>query len=203
MKSKFKWLWRNWRTNKPLWDGLGYDIKKAKNFLTKTDKQKMGKLIQLNYHRLPVRLIVAQDDGRLGIENAKIIVTVVTTFFVDLSRIIKTRDYINLVSLLFNLIKQGNIIAVAKTAWEEIKDASLTETNDLHLHFAEVLDLDNDKTEQLIERAFALIPKAYELALKGLSLYGDVKGFVAEVGDVFKGEEIDVAEVDTGLLLAA
>lgn len=163
----------------------------------------MAKAIQLNSANLPVKLVVQQEGGRLGIENVKLIVTVVTTFFVDLIQILKNKDYLNLINLIFNVIKQGNIIALAKMAWEEIKDASLEETNDIHLHFAQVLDLDNEKTEQLIERAFHLIPEVYEIALKGVALFGEVKGLFGNIKDIFSGNEMEVDEVDASLLLAA
>lgn len=150
----------------------------------------MGNIIKLQSSHLKTELIRAQSDGSLGIDNIKTIVTVVTTFFVDLLNVIKSRNYFDLLPLVFNLIRQGNIIAIAGLAWEEIKDTSLAESNDIHQHFVGVFNIPDDKTEQLIERAFGVIPKVYELFVSGTVLVSDAKSVWSEIQSIVKGEDL-------------
>ena len=77
----------------------------------------------------------------------------------------------------------------------------MEETNDIHLHFTEVLDLPNDKAEELIEKAFGVIPRVYELALRGLGLVTDVRVLWGDVRSIFSNEELDVETPDTELLI--
>lgn len=196
MGPRTKRIWDNWNKPRNEWPPMCY-------VFSNSNKHKMRKIVSLKSAKLPYKVLVAQQGGELGIDNVKLIVTVLVTFFVDLVNIIKNKEYINLITLLFNIIKQGNIIASAKQAWEEIKDASLQETNDIHLHFTEVLDLDDDRAEQLIERAFGIIPKVYELALRVVGFISDGRALLDEVKSIFGGEELDIETPDTTLLLAA
>lgn len=141
-------------------------------------------------------------DGTLGIDNIKRITTTVVVAFVDLQKAIKTKDYLGMIRAILGVFQAGNIIAVANEAWEEIKDVTLQESNDIHKHFAEVLDLEDDQAEKLVEYAFGLVPRVYAIAVQGIGVVVNARSLVEETKDVFGG--VDATEVDiTPLKLAA
>jgi hypothetical protein len=145
------------------------------------------RIIPFHSNRLTPKLVTLQTDGTLGIENIKTVITVVVTFAVDIIAALKDRNYFALLSLLPRLLAQGNIIAIAGIAWKELKDTTFIESNDVHLHFVETLDLENDETEELIEYSFGLVPRIYGFAIDALTFTANVRGFYEEVKDKFGG----------------
>ncbi|MEM9836165.1 MAG: hypothetical protein AAF828_06670 [Bacteroidota bacterium] len=137
--------------------------------------------------QLQPQVVTRDQDGNLGVESIKTIITVLVTFGVDIIAFLKAKNYLGLISLIPRLLAQGNIIAIAEQAWQEIKDTSLEESNDIHLHFTEVLDLDNDETEATIEYAFSIVPRVYGFAIDALTFVGNVRAFIDEVRDRFGG----------------
>jgi len=121
------------------------------------------------------RVVRAQEDGKLGIENSKIVLTVVVTFFVDLIAAVREKRYIAIIEILFGLIKYGNIIAIANLAWAEFNDYDSDEIDELNAHFARVFDLENDQVEELVERAVAVVPDIYDIAQDSIGIYGRVR----------------------------
>lgn len=139
-------------------------------------------------------VIIAQQDGSLGVDNVKNILSVVVTFFLDVIDVIQTRNYVRLLEIVFNLVRFGNIIDVAKSAWLELQEMSLEESKAVVEHVKVVVDLDNDELEKKIEDAIDIIPRIYELALK-------VLGIGAEAIDVWK--ELKAIFSDEGELAQA
>lgn len=149
----------------------------------------MGKLITYHPRLMAPRAVTLQTDGTLGVDTAKLIITVAVTFGVDLVRAIKTGNIGSILSTLLSLISYGNLIALAEQAWDEIKDTSLEESNELNQHFADVLDLENDETERLIEFAVSVVPRVYGIALDGIGIYSGIRTLIAEVREEFSGDE--------------
>lgn len=143
----------------------------------------------------PQVLAPVQANGDLGIENLKKITTVVVTFTVDLIEALKSKNYLDLLRIVPSLLLQGNIIAFAPLAWAEIQDTSKEESNEWHQHFTKVLDLPNDDTERLIERAFAFIPRVYATVQNILGLVADIKAFAAELSSDMNGTEAEVVNI--------
>lgn len=144
-------------------------------------------------------------NGDLGVANIKLIITVLVTFLTDLVTVIRDRDYLLLFRIIPALIAQGNIIAQAGLAWLEIKDTSLEESNDIHLHFTQVLDLKDDETEKLIEDAFGLVPEVYLLATNALTVVSDAKALFDKARSIFgmKAADLKVAsKANVGQLIS-
>lgn len=143
---------------------------------------------QLRHKQLSPLKVVYKSNGTLGIENLKIILTVVITFLVDVLTIIRTGNWVRLVEVVFGLIRYGNIVAIAREAWNELQDVSQEESQQLVDHFAEAFDLENDTVEMLIEEALNTIPRIYQLALDALGLAGTGREIYMELRAIFGGE---------------
>lgn len=144
------------------------------------------KVIQLKSLDLRPQLLAArQADGSLGINNINLIVRILVTFVVDILAVIKERDYFALFRIIPALIAQGNIVTVAAEAWNEIKDTTIEESNDIHRNFTEVLDLTDNETEQLIEDAFGLVPEAYAIVINGLTVVYSARDLYAKARALF------------------
>lgn len=138
--------------------------------------------------------VVFQTDGSLGTNNLKGIISILVSFFVDIVEVFKTKNWFRLVEIIFNLMRFGNIVQVAQEAWKELKDLSQPETEEIVKHISAVLDLENDKTERLIERAFEVIPEVYQIALDGLGLYNRSVEVVQELRSIFRGEDEELTQ---------
>lgn len=136
----------------------------------------------------PLTVVHLQADGTLGIDNIKTVLTVLVTFLVDLLTIIKSGNWLRLVEVLFGIIRYGNIVAIAQAAWEEFKDVSQPESEQLVAHFAETFDLENDVTEQAIEQALSTIPRIYALVIRAWDIVAEARELFQEIKDIFNGE---------------
>jgi len=143
--------------------------------------------------------VVYQADSSLGIENIKGIITVLVSFFIDIVEIFKTKNWFQLVEIIFNLMRFGNIVDVAQEAWRELKDLTQPETEEVVKHITAVLDLENDKTERLIERAFEVIPKVYQLVLDGFGIYNRASDTFQELRSILRGEDEEPTQSTKGL----
>ncbi|MEM9835158.1 MAG: hypothetical protein AAF828_01570 [Bacteroidota bacterium] len=133
----------------------------------------MVSIIPLYHRSLPKPTTLRtsfNSDGKLGVENVKIVLTIVVTFLVDLILSLRDRNYTRIITTLFNLLRYGNIIDLAKLAWQEFKDIDELESQELSDHFAETLDLPNDETEALIEYAVQLVPTYYGIIADGIDV---------------------------------
>lgn len=155
--------------------------------------------------RLKPAIIQVRADGTLGVDNIKAVLTVVVTFVVDVIKAVKANNYFALLTILPNLLRFGNIVDLAKLAWDEVLDTDLEESNDIVAHFAETLDLDDDQAEEIIEYAVSLIPRVYEFVIRGFTFVADVRAFAAEVTDRFgaKDDVVDAIETSTAGRLVA
>lgn len=150
--------------------------------------------INLNGSLRPA-VVSLKADGTLGVDNIKAVLTVVVTFVVDVYNAIKTNNYFALLTILPNLLRFGNIIDLAKTAWAEVLDTDLEESNDVVAHFAETLNLTDDEAEEIIEYAVSLIPRVYEFILRGFTFVADVRAFADEVQVRFGATETTDAAI--------
>ena len=123
-------------------------------------------------NNLNVVHIKRQNDGQIGIENVKTILTIVIAFFTDLITAIKSKNYFLLLNIVGQLLKYGNIVFIAQEAWKEIKDTSQAESAVIVNHIKSELDLENDNLEAQIESAIEVIPEIYQLVLDVLGLAG-------------------------------
>ena len=144
----------------------------------------MKKLIQA--YQAQLLAVRIQADGKLGIENLKMILEFLVTFLVGLTQAIKDRAYTQIAALIFTLLRYGNIVALAKMAWDEFKDLSAEESALVSAHFAKVFDLRDDELEAKIEQAVAIIPVAYDIVNDTLDLVSRGQGIWAQLVDIFK-----------------
>lgn len=136
------------------------------------------------------KAMLPEKNNKLGIEKTKTILTISVGFFLDVIEVIKSKNYFRLAEVLFRLMQFGNIVSIAQQAWAEAKEYSLEETKAIIAHVKQELELENKKTEETIERAIEVIPRVYELVLKGTSLFADVQDVYNEIRAIFssKGE---------------
>lgn len=144
--------------------------------------------MKVRFKSLKPSVVVAQNDGSLGVDNIKNILTVVVTFFLDVIDVVKTRNYVRLLEIVWNLVRFGNILDVAKQAWEETKELSLEESKAIVGHLKEVFDLEDDSIEERIEAAIDVIPKIYELALKVIGIGSEAVDIWKELKAIFSVE---------------
>jgi hypothetical protein len=147
----------------------------------------------LRYRELTPFIVTAPNaDGQLGIENLKLILTVVVTFSVDLVTIIKERRIGDILQVLLALLSFGNIIAIARLAWQEFLDLSQPETAEISAHFAEVFDIPNDEVEAKVEQGVSIVPRVYELIIESTGIVGRVQSLYQEVRSLFgRGGELE------------
>ena len=155
----------------------------------------MATIRSLNFRKLDAPKVVRlNSEGQLGVENIKSVITVVVTFLVDLILSINDRKYSRIIATLFGMLQYGDLIALAKLAWAEVKDTDLVESNDVVAHFAKELDLPDDKAEAVIEYAVGLVPQIYEIFLDGSDLITRVTALYQAARIRFAGD--GTAEVD-------
>lgn len=121
----------------------------------------------------------------LGIDNIKIILTILLTFLSDILNAFKTGNWLKLGQTLIGLLQYGNIVMIAQQALEEFKDLDQQESAELSRHFAKEFDLQDDEVEEKIELAVAVIPEAYELVLDGLDIFARGNELVTRVRSLF------------------
>lgn len=158
---------------------------------------------QLKHQQLTPQLVALQADGKLGVENIKAVFTILITFLVDLFEVFTKGNWMQLANTIFNILRFGNIVVVAKDAWAEFQDTSAEESREIVEHIKAELDLENDELESTIEAAISLIPEIYDLAMEVLAIGGtaldiwkrakDVFGPGGKVARLMKSEEVAAA----------
>lgn len=149
----------------------------------------MKNLIKLYQEKL---LAVKLDqNGKMGVENVKMVLAVVVTFFTEIIIALRDRNYLQIASIIFNLFRVGNIIAMAQVAWLELKDMSEDEAREVNAHFAAVFDIENDVLEATIERAVAVVPAVYELVGDVLDVWARGRNILAEIQAIFAKADPD------------
>jgi hypothetical protein len=153
----------------------------------------MGAL-KLEHEKLPGFKIVQLNDGELGVENVKIIFTIAIAFFTDLITAIRNKNYFLLLNIVANLLKYGNIVVIAQTAWKEFKDTSQPESEQIVAHIKAEFDLEDDDLEKKIETALTIVPEIYDLVLDALGLFGRGKDLYDRIVALF-GEKGTLKEL--------
>lgn len=148
----------------------------------------------LKHQQLAPMPVAFQADGSLGVINVKVVLTILITFLVDLFQVFRKGNWMQLVNTIFNLIRFGNIVVIAKDAFAEFKDIDATESREVVNHIKAELDLDNDEVEAAIESAIELIPEVYDLALEVLAIGGTALDIWNRAKTVF-GKEGKVAKL--------
>ena len=138
----------------------------------------------MKFQSLPTPRELASTQN-LGIDNIKIVLTILLTFLSDILNVFKTGNWLQLGQTLIGLLQYGNIVMIAQQALEEFKDLDQQESAELSRHFAQEFDLQDDEVEAKIEQAVAVIPEAYELVLDGLDLFARGNELVTRVRSLF------------------
>ena len=150
--------------------------------------------LKLRHKSLPkLKVVHLQANGKLGIENAKLIIEIIVIFFADIVNILKTKNWLLLGQVILKLVSYGNVIAIAQEAWQELKDVDQGESEALSLHFAAKFDLDDDDTEHVIEQAVGFIPRVYDLVEDGLDIFGRAQVIWTELRELLQPDEKVVA----------
>lgn len=137
----------------------------------------------MKFQTLPTPQELATQN--LGIDNMKIVLTILLTFFTDILEVFRSGNWLRLGQTLIGLLQYGNIVMIAQQAMEEFKDLDQAETQELSDHFAAEFDLPNDEVEAKIEQAVAVIPEVYELVLDGLDIFSRGNQIVLRVRELF------------------
>jgi hypothetical protein len=138
----------------------------------------------MKFQSLPTPRELASTQN-LGIDNIKIVLTILLTFLSDILDVFKTGNWLQLGQTLIGLLQYGNIVIIAQQALEEFKDLDQQESAELSRHFAQEFDLQDDEVEAKIEQAVAVIPEAYELVLDGLDIFARGNELVTRVRSLF------------------
>jgi superfamily I DNA and RNA helicase len=138
----------------------------------------------MKFQSLPTPRELASTQN-LGIDNIKIVLTILLTFLSDILNVFKTGNWLQLGQTLIGLLQYGNIVMIAQQALEEFKDLDQQESAELSRHFAQEFDLQDDEVEAKIEQAVAVIPEAYELVLDGLDIFARGNELVTRVRSLF------------------
>ncbi|WP_282781097.1 hypothetical protein [Phaeodactylibacter xiamenensis] len=138
----------------------------------------------MKFQSLPTPRELASTQN-LGIDNIKIVLTILLTFLSDILNAFKTGNWLKLGQTLIGLLQYGNIVMIAQQALEEFKDLDQQESAEISRHFAQEFDLQDDEVEAKIEQAVAVIPEAYELVLDGLDIFARGNELVTRVRSLF------------------
>mgnify|MGYP000592638206 CR=1 FL=1 len=135
---------------------------------------------------LPVAIVERKQGEKLGVENLKLVFTILITFGEDIVIALQRRSFAAMFEVILNLLKFGNIIEIAQVAWLELKDPSLPETEEVIEHFKEELDLENDEVEAKIEAAADLVPEVYRTVMNALLLLTNVQMLWNRIKEIFE-----------------
>jgi hypothetical protein len=138
----------------------------------------------MKFQSLPTPRELASTQN-LGIDNIKIVLTILLTFLSDILNVFKTGNWLQLGQTLIGLLQYGNIVMIAQQALEEFKDLDQQESEELSRHFAQEFDLQDDEVEAKIEQAVAVIPEAYELVIDGLDIFARGNELLTRVRSLF------------------
>ena len=138
----------------------------------------------MKFQSLPTPRELASTQN-LGIDNIKIVLTILLTFLSDILNVFKTGNWLQLGQTLIGLLQYGNIVMIAQQALEEFKDLDQQESEELSRHFAQEFDLQDDEVEAKIEQAVAVIPEAYELVIDGLDIFARGHELLTRVRSLF------------------
>ena len=138
----------------------------------------------MKFQSLPTPRELASTQN-LGIDNIKIVLTILLTFLSDILNVFKTGNWLQLGQTLIGLLQYGNIVMIAQQALEEFKDLTQSEAEELSAHFAAEFDLPNDEVEAKIEEAVAVIPEVYDLVLEGLDIFSRGNAIVVRMRTLF------------------
>ena len=138
----------------------------------------------MKYQTLPKPKELAAANS-LGIENVKIVLTILLTFLSDIIKVFKTGNWLSLGQTLIGLLQYGNIVMISQNALEEFKNLDQSESAELSKHFAQEFDLPDDEVEAKIEEAVAVIPEVYQLVLDGLDIFSRGNDIVVRMRTLF------------------
>jgi len=138
----------------------------------------------MKFQTLPTPRELASTQN-LGIDNVKIVLTILLTFLTDILDVFRNGNWLRLGQTLIGLLQYGNIVMIAQQALEEFKDLSQAEAKELSDHFASEFDLPDDEVEAKIEEAVAVIPEIYELVLDGLDIFSRGNAIVVRMRELF------------------
>lgn len=133
--------------------------------------------------------VIPQNDGKYGVENLKVIFSILVMLTTNIVRVFKTGNWTALLGAFVDLLKYGNIVAIATVAWNEFRELSVEEAQAVTEHIKKELVLDDKEVEMRIEEAIQILPDTYELVGDVLGLTGRAQDIWARLRAIFAQEE--------------
>lgn len=133
--------------------------------------------------------VIPQNDGKYGVENLKVILSILVMLTTNIVRVFKTGNWTALLGAFVDLLKYGNIVAIATVAWNEFRELSVAEAQAVTDHIKKELVLEDKEVEMRIEEAIQILPDTYELVGDVLGLTGRVQDIWARLRAIFAQEE--------------
>lgn len=133
--------------------------------------------------------VIPQTNGKYGVENLKVIFSILVMLTTNIVRVFKSGNWTALLGAFVDLLKYGNIVAIATVAWNEFRELSTEEAQEVTDHIKMELVLDDKEVEMRIEEAIQILPDTYELVGDVLGLTGRAQDIWARLRAIFAQEE--------------
>ena len=118
----------------------------------------MGKIIQF------------QPNGKLGTDNIKTIFVVLLTIVAKIRALVKNFSTQGLVALAFDLLQYGNILSVARLAFDEFRSLNAVKAKEVKEAIKSEFDIPDDAFEATLEEALDLVADTYVWLMDGAGI---------------------------------
>ncbi len=154
--------------------------KSKNNFMNTLKRSELKKKLDISARiiELPTRIRIGEQ---YGIENIKESFEITMDLSKKVYLVIKDFSYPALIALGIELAQFKTVLPVFKQALKEFKDLDTIELNELHTHFKEVFDIENDSLEEKIENGIDLIIDIYDHFEKTLELYHRAEDYLPTI----------------------
>lgn len=122
-------------------------------------------------------MIIQQNkDGKIGVDNIKRLFAILLHLYAIVKGLIKDFKFIDLVTLVTELIKYKDDIDVFKIAWQEFEDLSVAEgeaneITDFLLEEAKKYDTLNQNIIIAVKESLGFVTEVFELWKHGVTVY--------------------------------
>jgi len=122
-------------------------------------------------------MIIQQNkDGKIGVDNIKRLFAILLHLYAIVKGLIKDFKFIDLVTLVTELIKYKDDIDVFKIAWQEFEDLSVAEgeaneITDFLLEEAKKYDTLNQNIVLAVKESLGFVTEVFELWKHGVTVY--------------------------------
>lgn len=107
-------------------------------------------------------------NGTLGTENITKIFLVLLHLFTSVRDLVKEFSVAKLANIGLELIKHGNIVAIARSAIEEFKELSPEEAAEVRNKIKEDFDIPDDQLEADLEKIIELLEESYSIGFDAI-----------------------------------